>query len=356
MTGFEDTLTGILTEEAQRHEPPTFDAYRIAGRAARSRKRPVFALAAGFVAVAVVSAGVGYGVRGMQDRQLPGVAPTDGKQSPVVWPTGGKPGPGLKATEDKPSPGVVTTTESGQPSATATAPAGHPVTLTFARPAGAGGVGVEAVANVMRARVDAEQLKGAAVAVDGQNVIVTGDSTDLDRLKALNAPGVFRFAAVVDPSTLGLTAPAGIDCAKPQAPDVVQRMKVAKVAFVCTFDRSETLLVGSGYEYGPVSNVAVSRQVTGEATYTWSVDATVSNTVMQQFNSLTGSLRAKGGRFAILLDDVSYVAPVVPNGPAMSDGIIHIMPFFIAENDAREVGAVMKSGTLPADVSLVSVK
>ncbi|WP_194912574.1 hypothetical protein [Catenulispora rubra] len=54
MTEIEDTLTRALAAEADRHEPPVFDARRIAEGAVRRKlwRRPLFAVAAGAIAVA----------------------------------------------------------------------------------------------------------------------------------------------------------------------------------------------------------------------------------------------------------------------------------------------------------------
>ena len=54
MTEVEDTLVRVLTAEADRHEPPLFDARRIAEGAARRPlwRRPLFSVVAGAIAVA----------------------------------------------------------------------------------------------------------------------------------------------------------------------------------------------------------------------------------------------------------------------------------------------------------------
>lgn len=54
MTEIEDTLSRVLTVEADRHEPPVFDAGRIAEGAVRGKlwRRPLFAVVAGTIAVA----------------------------------------------------------------------------------------------------------------------------------------------------------------------------------------------------------------------------------------------------------------------------------------------------------------
>ena len=67
MTEIEDTLVRVLTAEADWHEPPVFDARRIAEGAARRTlwRRPLFAVVAGAIAVAggggaAVVAGAGH--------------------------------------------------------------------------------------------------------------------------------------------------------------------------------------------------------------------------------------------------------------------------------------------------------
>jgi hypothetical protein len=165
MTEVEDTLLRALTAEADRHEPPVFNAYRIAEAVTvkrRFRRRPLFAL----VAAAIGAAAVGGG-------------------GAAVVAAGG----GHHALAD-------------------------PVSVTFQSKTGTVGSQVTdaSVKSWVGSRAKAEGLHDVTVEVRHSpwRMTVTGHTADLDRLKTLGEPGVVQFGPMADVSTAAVSDAAGI--------------------------------------------------------------------------------------------------------------------------------------------------
>lgn len=165
MTEIEETLSRVLTAEADRHEPPVFDAYRIAGAATAKRRRWRPAL------FAVVAAVIGTG----------------GVGGATVFATGG----GHSRPDLRPRP---------QPQ-----PVPHPApvsqaVVTFQSPPGTASTqGTDDwVLSWVHMRTEAEGLKDVKATVEHNpwRLEVTGHVADLDRLKLLDMRGTLQFRPV----------------------------------------------------------------------------------------------------------------------------------------------------------------
>lgn len=161
MTEIEDTLSRVLTAEAGRHEPPVFDAYRIAGAATAKRRkwRPaVYAL----VAAVIGTGGVG---------------------GATVFATGGGHRHSKPQPQPAPRPALV-----------------NQAVVTFqSRPGTASTQAADtSVLSWVHRKIAVDGLKDVTVTVEHNpwRLEVTGPVADLDRLKRLDTPATLQFRPV----------------------------------------------------------------------------------------------------------------------------------------------------------------
>jgi hypothetical protein len=314
MTGFEDTLTEILIDEAERHQAPTFDAYAIADRAGApgAVRRNRFALAAGIVAVTTITAGAVYGLAG-------GSAGRTNQTDNAVGP--------------------------------------H-VTLAYVRSGGHYSDSPESerlLKETLTKRAAAAGIKDWSLTVrdDVQTISVTGPVADRALLETMVEPGVVTFRPVLDPAAFGLVAPAAADCARPQLYWDQAALTSKGLEFICNVDHSKALLVA--HSDAVVSEVAGAQAIqevtsTGTLTDEWVVGMTLSAAGTRHFAEITTVAYNDGGAIAVVVDGVSYVEPTVTQGPIT--GSQAQITGSLTERRAKLLAAVVGGGTLPSDFKL----